>query len=826
MKIPFTNIEIGRSTSREDKVVAAKEEGPVDVRVKSGRQTEPEGVNLLSALSDQFETINPDYPIEYVDIIIKLAQWNSDVSQAVENIVALGNTDWTVTFDDKVSDAQAKEMMAYLNRREKRWYDYSGGVNSLRNDLLAQIATTGALSAEMVPENDLSGIKKAVLVAPKGIVFKYDSEQEGYMPYQRRVATISGTYENLQALNPVTYKYYALRRFSEKPYAIPPFLAALESIEIEKSMLVNFKAIIKKLGLLGFLEVLITPPKPLPSHNPNTDEGRKAYEAYAQTRIDAAVAEVEKGMSKGYVVGSKGSHEFSMEGTSHNVQGAKDMFELITTLKMSGLKQDPMMLGRNFSTTETLGRVLLAKLASQVRNYQDMVDAFQAQMYHLDLLLAGYKVEWVEVRSEEPMIGDEVREITAKKTKADYLRGIYQDGIIGQEERAKELGYENADQPEPRAQANSDGGEDPNTDPDPTDGNTTEPNSAEIIRKASPIQAKRLLGYAESKLSAKVPVFPYEAMHDHYGSFEKYLDALGKTASNKKLAGFMQKYFGDLSGEYGKAAEKAGSQIASLLFDMGDGASLQEVTDKVLASLYTNWDENFGKGKKKIVKKYIAEIYDSFRKDKNAFGGKKKITLDGVATDIPEATFNLIDFRTIEYYAASDELYLGKFITDSDTKKKITQFIKTEYLEGNTPIGKNQAAMNKFRANFKDVLVGEEWKIERVISTTVNKMRNYGAVQYMSQAGVQKFKIVGVTDRLQCEYCAELQDKEFAVEKEVERISTVVQSEPELISQDSPFVTSLFKNAEEMRSFTDEQLQDLGVSIPAHPRCRDQYIAI
>lgn len=826
MRIPFTNIEIGRNFDKEE-LVQQDENKNISTSVKSGRETEPEGVNLLSALGSALDTVSPDYPIEYVDVIIHLAKWNSDVSQAVENIVALGNTDYTITFDDKVSDSQAKEMMAYLNAREKKWYDYSGGINSLRNDLFAQIAVTGALSAEMVVENDLSGIRKAVLVSPKRIVFKYDSEEGNYLPNQRKTASLSSSYDNLAPLNPITYKYYALRRFSEKPYAIPPFLAALETIEVEKDMLANFKAVIKKLGLLGFLEVLIEAPKPLPSMNPSTESGRKAYEDYCQTKIDATVKEVENGMSKGYIVGTKGSHEFTMEGNSHNVQGAKDLFELVSTLKMSGLKQDPMMLGRNFSTTETLGRVLLAKLASQIENYQSLVDNFQAQMYHLDLTLAGFKVEWVTVESNVPMIGDQVREVTAKKTKADTLRGLYNDGIISQEDRAKELGYENADLPEPRTSAEGeqtpDNGEDEEDDPvDPGTTDAADENST--ISKASPLQASRLRAQAASLLGSKLPNFPYDNDHDHHGTFSKYLLNLGKEASNKKLAGFLEKYFGDLSSEYSEALDKSSKRVGKLLLGMGEGASVQEVTDKILASLYTNWPDDFKK-KNKIVRRYVSEIYDSFRRDKNTFGGKK-VTIDGVKTDIPEATFELRDFRTIAYYQNSDELYLGKFITDSDTRKKLTAFIKEEYISGNTPIGNNSKALNKFRANFKGVLEGEDWKITRVISTTVNKMRNYAAVNYMNQAEVQKFRIVGITDRLQCPYCAQLQGKEFEVSKEIERMEKIVQSEPELISQDSPFVTSLFKKAEEISNFTDEQLQDLGVAIPAHPSCRDQYVAV
>jgi hypothetical protein len=63
-----------------------------------------------------------------------------------------------------------------------------------------------------------------------------------------------------------------------------------------------------------------------------------------------------------------------------------------TEHKMAGLKQDPLMLGRNFSTTETIGRVILTKLSAQVANYQATTAAFLEELFLLDINLQGWKV--------------------------------------------------------------------------------------------------------------------------------------------------------------------------------------------------------------------------------------------------------------------------------------------------------------------------------------------------------------------------------------------------------------------------------------------------
>lgn len=130
---------------------------------------------------------------------------------------------------------------------------------------------------------------------------------------------------------------------------------------------------------------------------------------------------------------------------------------------------------------------------------------------------------------------------------------------------------------------------------------------------------------------------------------------------------------------------------------------------------------------------------------------------------------------------------------------------------------------------FPELLKGEDWKIQRVINTSVNKMRNFGAVAYMNQAEVEHFIIRGVNDSRQCPYCAALQGKKFSVSKAFEKIEKATQSEPELIKEDTPFATSVFAGQEgidELEGLTAEEIQDKGIDAPPfHPNCRDTIVA-
>lgn len=436
--------------------------------VKSGRQSEPEGVQTIGSVMKELMMVDASFRFEVIGVLKHLAMYNADFGFAVENVVTLGNTEYEIVFDDNVSDDQKKKMLISIRDYKADWYGYSDGLNSLINDLFAQVAITGAVSSEIIPDTSLKNIKKVVLVNTETIRFLYNDSNDEYEPYQQSREKVLN---HLIKLNPITYRYYSLRRFDEKPYGIPPFLTALESTVIERNMVDNLKKITNKLGALGFLQVLINAP------TKKTSETDQQYWDRCQDYLTRVTPEMEKSLSKGYVAGFKGTHEFEMVSTTTNVRGARELFQMNTEMKMAGLKQDPMMLGRNWSTTETLGRVVLTKLASQVENYQKTVGAFLSHLFKLHLLLQGFKFDYLGVEFEQPTLGDRVKEEEAFGKKIDNADKLFDNGVIGQEERAKILGYEEADEKEPRNTYKSNGATPSVNSPDDGSGKSTDPSN-------------------------------------------------------------------------------------------------------------------------------------------------------------------------------------------------------------------------------------------------------------------------------------------------------------------------------------------------------------
>jgi len=314
---------------------------------------------------------------------------------------------------------------------------------------------------------------------------------------------------------------------------------------------------------------------------------------------------------------------------------------------------------------------------------------------------------------------------------------------------------------------------------------------------------------------SKFVEFPYDdgctccTVHD---SLSKAIESLASPREEYERA--LLSYLQEIDVKYDAAIGKSIRQIATKLSALNN-PSLQQVNDIVVFNLLNNWQDNFTGKIRRVIRANIEKFYREFRSDKSIFGA--------IRNDIPESTLSVTDIRTMDYMADIDEVYLGKFITDTDTRRRITNFIREQHIAGNL----SGRFLTLFREQFADVLKGEDWKVSRIISTTMNKLRSSAALNYMNQAEIDTFEIRGIPDRLQCPFCRELQGKQFSVTRAITKLNKTIEGDPNIISDTAPFITSLFKNADEIVGLTSEQLQDQGIDTPPfHPNCRDRIIAV
>lgn len=755
------------------------------------------------------QTPTGEFPYHILPVIENAAIYNRHVSYAVYNIITLANTPYEIYFSDKISDRKRREMLDHLRTSTANWYEFSDGLNSLINDLLFQVATFGALSAELDIEKRLTGVKKVVRVNPVQVRFAYDAKSDMYIPLQEDIMVRHTSYPGYRELNRRTYSYKAMNRYGNEPVAIPPVISALEDLVTEGDMLGNFKSMIKKLGMLGFLSVLVAMPE-----RDDGEEGSE-YQNRLVEHLDRIYPQIEGGFSKGISVGYKDHHEFKLEGSNMNANGADKLFDMIKRLVYAGIKQDPNMMGENYSTTETFGRVILAKMTQQITNYQTTVASFLEKAFLTELTLNGYNPGYVQVEFQRAMVGDRKREAETEKLTIENIIAKYNAGWISQEQAAQEAGYDEPDQEEPRK-----GQQVPMTPASGEGAGAENPTPDGGAQAASRI-TRRQVEMAALRLRSLAPEYNY-TVPDSYGA-----DRLDLALTDFKDATIQKKlktYWGQFNSKFGDYLDDVCDSVKKSLFQLRGQSGDEMLQQIVLFHLYSQ-AENFRKEMEGVAEDNVFDIYDHYRRDKSIFKGagsnSKAQFADG---DIPDAVFGLLDYRAIEYLHSQDAVYLGKFITDTDTRERITRWMNVNYLAENSPVGKSGQVIDDFINDFRDTVDLERWKARRIIETSVNKIRNYANVNYIDQANVTNYEIVEVLDDRTCRHCRHMNGMTFEVKKTVSKIKAVIDGGHEAAQQLSPFATTI--QVDDFEQLTASDLQARGVDAPSyHPHCRGRVIA-
>jgi len=397
-------------------------------------------------VSGHHQVVKKPFVDKYIPLIRSLNMMNGDVSQALWNIVSLGNTGHKIHFDPSVSEDQQEKMRKHILNRPKPWMSGQAGVDGMVNKKFYQLLISGALSSEWVPEVDLSGVATNLLVGPEEIEFVLSRDGLTYEPYQRSSLynPTSISKGGLIKLNPNTYRYFALNGDTENPYGIPPYIPAIEDIYTQHLMKTNIRHIVEQLGLVGFLTVLLENPDQLPG------ETNDQYFARTEKYLTDTQQRLKDGMRDGIVVGYKPDVEFETSSISRAYADALELYKNNESSIATGMKQDPTLWGRDYNTSETQITVVFMKMISELRNFQNLIATDLAFGYSLDLRLAGFQFDYLTVKFKPSTLGDDLKIQQAEEIKIRNVERKMLLGIISQDQAADELGYDKPFEPEPK----------------------------------------------------------------------------------------------------------------------------------------------------------------------------------------------------------------------------------------------------------------------------------------------------------------------------------------------------------------------------------------
>jgi hypothetical protein len=400
-------------------------------------------------LAKNYGTVSMDYIRKIIPILRGLMMKNEDVGQAIHNIVTLGNTGHKIFFDQKVKPEMVDAMRNHLINKRKEWASGQAGMDGLVNRWLAQILLSGALSNEWVPNSDLTGIESVILVNPEEIEFLLDGRGTKYKSYQiapmgsKRGKSIEGSSNNLILLNPNTYRYFALNGDGEIPYGFPPYLSVIPKLTTQSKMNKNIDFVIDQMGLMGFIEALISKPDMIDG------ETDPQYEIRLDSLLTKAKERLLGGFKEGVVVGIKDDHEFKFNSASKSYSDAVELYKNNELMVASALKQDASMWGRDYSTSETQITVVFIKMLSELKNIHSLIKANLEFGYSLELRLAGYSFDNLQVKFNRSTIQDDLKYQQAMEIKIRNVKDKLILGIINQDMAADELDYDTPSFDEP-----------------------------------------------------------------------------------------------------------------------------------------------------------------------------------------------------------------------------------------------------------------------------------------------------------------------------------------------------------------------------------------
>lgn len=416
----------------------------------SGRTSEVDIPSGLSALQENLKFLLKDDFTKYIPLIRRSYPFVQNLSLAIQDMVQLTNTGHKIYFDNSLDVNMVKKMRDELTLAGKEWAIGGAGLDSLVNKFITQLYIGGAISAEWVPKEDLTGVDLVAFIDPETIEISVDKRGKMAFYQQPRIQNSLSIDKTLIKLNPLTYKYIGIGGDGDNPRGIPPLISALEDLGIQRDMMKNIRFIVKQLGILGFIELLMAKPPQ------NGKEKDGEYERRLESLLVKAKDNLRKGTSDGILVGYEDDHEYNFHSTTANISGLEGIFDLNQRMVSNGLKYSGSFMGVN-AGTDTNITIVFTKMLSQLKNIQLQVKSILEFGYTLHLLLRGYPVKNLTVEFNPSTITDDLKMQQAEEIKIRNGRTKYADGIISLEQYADELGYEKPDQKEPRAPIDPDG---------------------------------------------------------------------------------------------------------------------------------------------------------------------------------------------------------------------------------------------------------------------------------------------------------------------------------------------------------------------------------
>lgn len=333
-----------------------------------------------------------DYRYLDADALLKqLSKMDPDVSAGIWNFLRLLDSGFKATALDKnllpANKFQAKldQMLFRMSGKSdyKNWDALRLSITQVANQLAKYILLRGGAGLEVVLGKD-KRLFKMVVIDPINVYFKQPVKGQ-FLPYQRNF--ITG--EEISLAIP-TFFWGVLDPDTDSPFETPPFLPAIQAVLFNISVMQDLQRIVKRVAFprIAIKIVEQTLRKFAPAHI-QFDEQLLANWMNDQR---LAIGNSLKNLAPEDAAVFFDSIEIDMLETKNNATvDYKPLIQVIDQRVITGLKSLPTILGRQFSTSQTLSGVEALLYAKSVVCVQDVVISMLEKALTLSMQLEGIK---------------------------------------------------------------------------------------------------------------------------------------------------------------------------------------------------------------------------------------------------------------------------------------------------------------------------------------------------------------------------------------------------------------------------------------------------